>query len=126
MLTIPSLTGSLKRTSTLRELKTHISNHLSYPISAPSDASQECNCSLARQISERALLTQLRPRDGGDSLSEPIGKPIVVHGRNSVVVLDTDHVEKSHLITKVVEELGGEVESREITFIGGTPTSSQK
>ena len=61
-----------------------------------------------------------------DSLSEPIGKLIVVHGRNLVVVLDTDHVEKSRLTAKVVEELGGEVESREMTFIGGTSTSSQK
>ncbi|KAH7403530.1 hypothetical protein BKA64DRAFT_669265 [Cadophora sp. MPI-SDFR-AT-0126] len=122
---IPVLRGSLTHASTLRELKAHISNHLSYPFLAPSDASQECNCSLARQINERALLTQLRPRDGGDSLSEPIGKLVVVHGRSVVKVLDTDHVEKSQLIAKVVEELGGEIESREITFTGGTLISNQ-
>ncbi|KAH7330116.1 hypothetical protein BKA65DRAFT_51346 [Rhexocercosporidium sp. MPI-PUGE-AT-0058] len=122
---IPILRGSLTRNTTLRELKAHISNHLSYPVSAPVEASPECNCSLARQISERGLLTQLRPRDGGHSLSEPIGKLIVVHGRNRVQVLDTDHVDKSYLVSEVVMGLGGAIESREITPIGGTLLSSQ-
>ncbi|KAG4437405.1 hypothetical protein IFR05_007130 [Cadophora sp. M221] len=122
---IPVLRGSLTRNTTLRELKAHISNHLSYPVSAPVEASPECNCSLARKISEHGLLTQLRPSDGGNSLSEPIGKLIIVHGRNNIQVLDTGHVDKSYLVSEVVMELGGDIESREITPIGGTLLSSQ-
>lgn len=49
-----------------------------------------------------------------------------MHGRNKVHVLDTDCVEKSDLLSAVLEELGDDVESKEMTLVGGTLLSNAR
>jgi hypothetical protein len=83
--TIPLLTcATITRNSTLREVKFQISNHLQIPILDVVQHSEECNCSFARQIDERALRNDAHPRKLDENLANPLLKFIVVHGQNRV------------------------------------------
>jgi hypothetical protein len=117
---IPLLTcATITRKSTLRELKFQISNHLQIPILDTTQASQECNCSFARQIDERALQSEtLNPEENVHH--SPVLKFVVVHGQNQVKILETETADKISLVEAVRAELGGVVRSKEINFVGGT------
>lgn len=76
--TIPTLKSPITYQSTLRQIRTLISNELGIVSDAVAEAA-ECNCAFARQIEERAL------RNGLSSPSDEDGTLnfIVVHGRKS-------------------------------------------
>lgn len=106
------------RTSTLRELRFQVSNHLQIPILDIVSPSQECNCSFARQIDERALRSESNP--GNKSLPNPLRRFIVVHGQSRVQIFETEATDKISLVEVVRQELGEAVRSKEMNFIGGT------
>jgi hypothetical protein len=120
--TIPLLTcATITRKSTLRELKFQISNHLQIPILDITQPSQECNCSFARQIDERALRSEAHPQSGGSAeidASPPL-KFIVVYGQNRVQIVETQAADKISLVEAVRQDLGAAINSKEIKFIGG-------
>lgn len=127
--TIPLLAcATITRKSTLRELKFQISNHLQIPILDVVQPSQECNCSFARQIDERALRTEAHPHPGGPAENDmsPLLKFIVVYGQNRVQIVETQAADKISLVEAVRQELGGEVRSKEINFIGGTTSPNSR
>jgi hypothetical protein len=88
--TIPLVTcATITRSSTLREVKFQVSNHLQIPILDIVRPSEECNCSFARQIDERALRNEAHPSNPVENLANPLLKFIVVHGQNRVQVSPT-------------------------------------
>jgi hypothetical protein len=123
---IPLLTcATITRNSTLRELRFQISNHLQIPILDIVHPDQECNCSFARQIDERALRSE--SHSGDESLPNPLRKFVVVYGQSRVQIFETEATDKISIVEVVRQELGDTVKSKEINFVGGTtlPESRQ-
>jgi hypothetical protein len=77
--------------------------------------SQECNCSFARQIDERAL----RSETISGTLPDQFRKFIIVYGQNRVRIVDTKATDKISLVETFRRELGEDVRSKEINFVGG-------
>jgi hypothetical protein len=118
---IPLVTcATITKNSTLRELKFQISNHLQIPILDTTQISQECNCSFARQIDERALRNDTRSQELEGYFPNLGQKFIVVYGQNRVKILVTPAADKISLVEAVRGELRGDVRNKEINFIGGT------
>ncbi|KAE9366198.1 hypothetical protein N431DRAFT_549163 [Stipitochalara longipes BDJ] len=116
LLTCATITGK----STLRELKFQISNHLQIPILDIAQPSQECNCSFARQIDERALRSDTSSQNPGEIVPGSELKFILVYGQSQVKILKTETTAKTSLIEAVRAELGGDGRSKETSFVGGT------
>jgi len=115
---ISVLSAPITRNSTLQDLKTFIANYLGVLIPEKAQPSAECNCSFARQIDERAVLNVANSHGTQtNSPSSPL-KFIVVHGNNSVHVLDTEAVDQESLSENVQQSLGI-FGPKEFSFIGG-------
>lgn len=118
---IPLLScATITRNTTLRELKFQISNHLQIPILDSTQASEECNCSFARQIDERALRNDTRSQELEGYSPNPARKIIVVYGQSRVKIFETEATDKISLVEAVRGDLRGDFRNKEINFIGGT------
>jgi hypothetical protein len=123
--TIPLLScATITRKSTLREVKIQISNHLQIPILDVVQPNQECNCSFARQIDERALRSGSNPSE--EVLLTSFQKFVAVYGQNRVQILKTEAKDKISLVDAVRRELGEDVRSKEINFVGGNTLPNSK
>ena len=90
------------------------------PVSDLIQTSQECNCSFARQIDERALRNESHSREAANDTPTHPSSVIIVHGKNQVRILKTEAVDQPSLLETVRHDLGGDVVSKKISFIGGT------
>jgi hypothetical protein len=117
--TIPILRGSVTRNTTLKQVKALIANHLCVEVSDTFQGEQECNCSFARQIDERALRNEVRAQGEQDSIPSSTTYFIVVQGKNNVHIMETDGRDKSSLLNQVRDQLGGDIDSKEVAYIGG-------
>jgi ABC-type uncharacterized transport system substrate-binding protein len=121
--TIPILRNAVTSNTTLQEVKSMIANHLCVEASDFIQDCRECNCSLARQIDERALKNR-NDVDGetqGDQ-HDPQGSTnefIVVHGKSNVHIMEAE-APNVPSIMKQLREVLGDIDSKEITFVGGT------
>jgi hypothetical protein len=79
---IATLQDDFPLSSTLKELKSRVQEHLGFPPEDGECLELECNCKLARQIYENAVLSS-----HGAEHHESSDTFIVVHGNNEVVAL---------------------------------------
>jgi hypothetical protein len=83
--TLPPLSTHVPITCTLKQLKGLVQEHLGFPTEDGDRPALECNCGLARQIDENAVLNMSETR-GYDALHTAI----VVHSDNIVVAIPVD------------------------------------
>ena len=115
---IPILQAPVTYQTTLREIRSLISDQLEVEIPHTVRDAAECNCAFATQIEQRALRNQAQP-DATENQDDSF-EFIVVYGRNQVQIMKTSVSEKSSLTESVLEELGEDTILKEITFFGGT------
>jgi hypothetical protein len=119
--TIPILRdATITSSSTLREVKAQISEHLCIHALDILHTDQECNCSFARQINERGLMNEASPLGTDNNLLNPTSKFVIVYGRSKVHLLETESADKSSILETVHQGLGYDIASKNISFIGGT------
>lgn len=124
--TISTLRKPITRNTTLQEVKSMIANHLCVEVSEIIQDCRECNCSLARQIEERALKNGNVDRQTHGDAIDPQGYTnefIVVHGKSNVQIMEAEAANVLSIMRKVKEVLG-DIDSKKLTFVGGTQVSN--
>tara|TARA_R110002003_G_scaffold48_14_gene4033 strand:+ start:19078 stop:22614 length:3537 start_codon:yes stop_codon:yes gene_type:complete len=90
--TIQPLQDAIPLSSTLKELRSRVQQHLGFPADYGACPELECNCKLARQIDEHAALNE----DGAETFKAS-HTVIVVHGNNDVVAIPLDDSTSDYL-----------------------------
>jgi len=118
--TIPVLTcATITGKTTLRELKLQISKHLQIPVLDIVQPSQECNCSFARQIDERALRSTTSTQSIEEIATSSGFNFILVYGQSRVKILQSVPTDGLSLLEAAQAELGRDIRNKEVSFVGG-------
>ncbi|KAF2023014.1 hypothetical protein EK21DRAFT_95249 [Setomelanomma holmii] len=120
--TIRALKEPIPLSCTLRELKARVQVHVGFPADDGTCPELECNCNLARQIDENAVLNKFGTGDHDASHTV-----ILVHGNNNVLaipVADITHdtfqnVASTYLMqpNKILTVIGG---AKDVARVAGT------
>jgi hypothetical protein len=99
---------------TLKQLKSLVQEHLSFPADDGACPELECNCSFARQIDDNAAF------NAGAEVYDPLRTVIIVHSENDVVAIPVgdltlntqqavkEHVQRQLLLKdKIINTMGG-------------------
>jgi hypothetical protein len=101
-------------TCSLKELKARVQEHLGFPPDDGTCLDLECNCKLARQIYNNAVLNKI-----GTGNREAMRTVIVVHGNNDIVAVPVGEVTLSVLQHAARVHLGDLVRGKWMNAIGG-------
>ncbi|ORX96291.1 hypothetical protein BCR34DRAFT_619726 [Clohesyomyces aquaticus] len=104
--------NTLTASSTLRELKAQIKQHLGLPFGVDVFEELECNCSLARDIDDNVTL---KGSDGAVALDSLV----VVHGYNEVARVTLDKPCRSSIDQAVNQQLQSYALGKHTKLIGG-------
>lgn len=115
---IRTLSEVIALTCTLKELKSRVQEHLGFPADDGTCPELECNCKVARQIDDNAVLNE---RGAGDyKASHTV---ILVHGNNDVVALPIAEL-TLHAVQEAAKKYA-EQPNKTLTVIGGVEHAIQ-
>ncbi|KAI4936692.1 hypothetical protein J4E86_011309 [Alternaria arbusti] len=123
--TIPPIPTHVSTKCTLKQLKGLVQEHLGFPAEDGDCSALECNCSLARQIDNNAVLNV-----NGSGDRDALHTVILVHSNNIVVAIPVDNITLSTIrqATKAYMEhtQNQDLTNKLINFVSGVEDASSR
>ncbi|KAH8659259.1 hypothetical protein BGZ60DRAFT_544304 [Tricladium varicosporioides] len=114
---IPVFVANITRKTKLRDINTYVHNFLKIPVMDSMQEDEECNCSFARQISDRGIVNETLSE--GSAIPHT-SKVVVVHGRNQVELVEINATTSVAILDAVATRIASDNTSKTTSIIGGT------